>query len=32
MPHGFLQMEFLPPAREAIGRAVAFLDRHVRGA
>ena len=32
MPHGFLQMEFLPPAREAIGRAVAFLDKHVRGA
>ena len=30
MPHGFLQMEFLPPAREAIGRAIAFLDRHVR--
>lgn len=32
MPHGFLQMEFFPPAREAIGRAIAFLDRHVRGA
>jgi acetyl esterase len=30
MPHGFLQMEFLPAAREAIGRAIAFLDRHVR--
>jgi acetyl esterase len=30
MPHGFLQMEFFPPAREAIGRAVAFLDEHVR--
>jgi hypothetical protein len=28
----FLQMEFLPPAREAIGRAIAFLDRHLRGA
>ncbi len=32
MPHGFLQMEFLPPAREAIGRAIGFLDRHLRGA
>jgi acetyl esterase len=32
MPHGFLQMEFFPPALEAIGRAAAFLDRHVRGA
>jgi acetyl esterase len=26
MPHGFVQMEFLPPARQAIDRMVAFLD------
>ncbi|HBZ72279.1 MAG TPA: hypothetical protein DEP35_22120 [Deltaproteobacteria bacterium] len=29
MPHGFLQMEVLPPAREALGRAIAFLKKHV---
>lgn len=26
MPHGFVQMEFLPPARQAIDRMLAFLD------
>ena len=32
MPHGFLQMEALPPAREALGRAIAFLQKHVPSA
>ncbi len=30
MPHGFAQMEFLPPARPSIARMVAFLDKHLR--
>ena len=30
MPHGFVQMEFLPPARPSIARMVAFLDKHLR--
>jgi acetyl esterase/lipase len=25
MPHGYVQMEFLPPARVAIGRMAEFL-------
>ena len=25
MPHGFTQMEFLPPARESIQKMLAFL-------
>lgn len=29
MPHGFMQMEFFPQARESIDRMVAFLDRHL---
>jgi len=29
MPHGYAQMEFLPAARPAIERMVAFLRRHV---
>jgi acetyl esterase/lipase len=29
MPHGYLQMEFLPPARPAIERMIAFLRKHV---
>ena len=29
MPHGYVQMEFLPAARPAIDRMVAFLRRHV---
>ena len=29
MPHGFVQYEFLPPARETIARMTAFLDRHL---
>ena len=29
MPHGYAQMEFLPPARVAIGRMVDFLRKHV---
>ncbi|HYB12196.1 MAG TPA: alpha/beta hydrolase [Myxococcota bacterium] len=32
MPHGFLQIEALPPAREALGRAIAFLKKHVPSA
>jgi len=32
MPHGFLQLEVLPPAREALGRAIAFLKKHVPSA
>lgn len=32
MPHGFLQLEALPPAREALGRAIAFLKKHVPSA
>lgn len=28
MPHGYVQMEFLPPARPAIGRMVEFLRRY----
>jgi acetyl esterase len=30
MPHGFVQMEFLPPARESIERMTAFLARHLK--
>jgi acetyl esterase len=30
MPHGFVQMEFFPQARESIDRMVKFLDRYVR--
>lgn len=30
MPHGFVQMEFLPPARESIDRMLAFLDARLR--
>ena len=30
MPHGFLQYEFLPPARETIAKMVAFLGRNLR--
>jgi acetyl esterase len=30
MPHGFVQMEFLPAARQAIERMVAFLDARLR--
>jgi acetyl esterase len=29
MPHGFVQMEFFPQARESIDRMVAFLRRHL---
>jgi acetyl esterase len=29
MPHGFVQFEFLPPARETIRRMTAFLDQHL---
>ncbi len=29
MPHGYAQMEFLPAARPAIDRMIAFLRRHV---
>ncbi|HTF35409.1 MAG TPA: alpha/beta hydrolase [Myxococcota bacterium] len=32
MPHGFLQLEALPPAREALGQAIAFLKKHVPSA
>jgi acetyl esterase len=32
MPHGFLQLEALPPAREALGQAIAFLKKHVLSA
>ena len=32
MPHGFLQLEALPPARDALGRAIAFLKKHVPSA
>jgi acetyl esterase/lipase len=28
MPHGYAQMEFLPHARPAIDRMVAFLRKH----
>jgi acetyl esterase len=31
MPHGYLQMEFLPAARPAIERMVKFLDARMRG-
>ena len=30
MPHGYVQMEFLPPARGAIERMVEFLDKRLR--
>ena len=30
MPHGYLQMEFLPAARPAIERMVKFLDARLR--
>lgn len=30
MPHGFVQMEFFPQARESIDRMVAFLDARVK--
>jgi acetyl esterase len=30
MPHGFVQYEFLPAARETIDRMTAFLDRHLK--
>jgi acetyl esterase len=30
MPHGFVQYEFLPPARETIAKMVAFLGRNLR--
>ena len=29
MPHGFVQYEFLPPARETIAKMIAFLDRNL---
>jgi acetyl esterase len=29
MPHGFVQYEFLPPARETIGKMIAFLGRNL---
>jgi hypothetical protein len=29
MPHGYVQMEFLPAARPAIDRMVAFLRKTV---
>jgi acetyl esterase len=29
MPHGYVQMEFLPAARPAIDRMIAFLRKHV---
>jgi acetyl esterase len=29
MPHGFVQMEFLPPATDSIQKMVAFLKRHL---
>jgi acetyl esterase len=31
MPHGFVQMEFFPQARESIDRMVTFLRKHVGG-
>lgn len=31
MPHGFVQMEFFPQARQSIDRMVAFLRKHVGG-
>lgn len=30
MPHGFVQMEFFPAARESVDRMVAFLDSRLR--
>ena len=30
MPHGYAQMEMLAPARPAIARMIAFLDKHLR--
>ena len=30
MPHGFVQYEFLPPARDSIAKMVAFLERNLR--
>ena len=30
MPHGYVQMEFFPQARESIDRMVAFLDAKVK--
>ena len=30
MPHGYVQMEFFPQARESIDRMVAFLDKQVK--
>jgi acetyl esterase len=29
MPHGYAQFEMLPPARPAIDRMIAFLDKHL---
>ena len=29
MPHGYLQMEMLPPSAPALGRIVAFLERRL---
>jgi acetyl esterase/lipase len=29
MPHGFVQMEFLPPALESVRKMVAFLRKHL---
>ena len=29
MPHGYVQMEFLPPARSAVDRMIDFLRRTV---
>ncbi len=29
MPHGFVQMEFLPPATDSIQKMVAFLKKHL---
>jgi hypothetical protein len=29
MPHGFVQWEFLPAARETIARMAKFLDEHL---
>jgi acetyl esterase/lipase len=29
MPHGYVQMEFLPAARPAIERMIAFLRKHL---
>lgn len=31
MPHGFVQMEMLPQARQSIDRMLAFLGRHLAG-